>query len=168
MVVTLSEPMSSVRFRNSDAAAFEIAVGPHLAAMERLAMRLAPGQQADDVVQNALLRAWRRRSSYDPDRGTLANWLFAITANEAKRLTRRLEVGRFLRPFAQVMPIDALLDVEAAIKTLPPRQRLAIDCHYFAGLTVDETAAVMGCAPGTVKSTLSDARRQLKQRLEVK
>ena len=41
---------------------------------------------------------------------------------------------------------------------LAPRQRLAIDCFYFVGLSLAETAAVMGCSEGTVKSTLSDAR----------
>jgi RNA polymerase sigma-70 factor (ECF subfamily) len=50
---------------------------------------------------------------------------------------------------------------------LTARQRQAVDCLYFAGLTVAETAAVMGCAEGTVKSTLSDARARLRTLLEV-
>ena len=58
------------------------------------------------------------------------------------------------------------LDVAAAISKLSPRQRLAVDCFYFVGLSVDETARVMGCSEGTVKSTLSDARARLKGMLE--
>jgi RNA polymerase sigma-70 factor (ECF subfamily) len=42
-----------------------------------------------------------------------------------------------------------------------------VDCVYYAGLTVAETAAVMGCADGTVKSTLADARNRLRDLLEV-
>jgi RNA polymerase sigma-70 factor (ECF subfamily) len=45
---------------------------------------------------------------------------------------------------------------------------LAVDCFYFVGLTVSETAAVMGCSEGTVKSTLSDARARLRAALEVR
>ena len=61
-----------------------------------------------------------------------------------------------------------MIDVEFAVATLPPRQRLAIDCYYFVGLSVIETAAVMGCSEGTVKSTLSDARHRLRPLLEVR
>ncbi|TMK55831.1 MAG: RNA polymerase sigma factor, partial [Actinobacteria bacterium] len=45
---------------------------------------------------------------------------------------------------------------------LPPRQRLAVELHYFVDLDVAETAAVMKCAEGTVKSTLADARERLR------
>jgi len=44
--------------------------------------------------------------------------------------------------------------------------RMAINCVYFAGLSVAETAVLMGVAPGTVKSTLSDARAKLRTTLE--
>ena len=59
------------------------------------------------------------------------------------------------------------LDVEYAVARLAPRQRLAVDCFYFVGLSVAETAAVMQCSEGTVKSTLSDARHRLRPLLEV-
>ncbi len=45
---------------------------------------------------------------------------------------------------------------------LPPRMRLAVECCYFAELSIAETAEVMGVASGTVKSTLSDARARLR------
>jgi RNA polymerase sigma factor (sigma-70 family) len=59
------------------------------------------------------------------------------------------------------------MDLERAIKRLPRRQRLAVDCYYFAGLSVQETAAAMRCSEGTVKSTLSDARSALRNLLGV-
>jgi RNA polymerase sigma-70 factor (ECF subfamily) len=66
----------------------------------------------------------------------------------------------------RVRSIEDHLDIEFAISKLPSRQRLAIDCYYFVGLSVAETAAVMRCAAGTVKSTLSDARARLQRILE--
>jgi RNA polymerase sigma-70 factor (ECF subfamily) len=136
--------------------------------MGRLAARLAPGEDRDDVVQEALVRAWRKRQQYDAERGTPAAWLLAITADQARQSRRRR------RPFAQLADLaarvrssDDRIDVEHALASLPPRQRLAVDCFYFAGLSVGETAAVMHCSEGTVKSTLSDARHRLRPLLEV-
>jgi DNA-directed RNA polymerase specialized sigma24 family protein len=48
------------------------------------------------------------------------------------------------------------------VANLAERQQLAIHLHYFVGLSVDETAAVMACSAGTVKSTLFDARSRLR------
>jgi RNA polymerase sigma-70 factor (ECF subfamily) len=143
-------------------------VRPHLAAMARLAARLAPGAERDDIVQEALARAWRKRHQYDASRGTPAAWLLAITADQARRARRR---RRPLLPFievpARVRSTEERVDVEYAVARLAPRQRLAVDCFYFVGLSVAETAAVMGCSEGTVKSTLSDARLRLRPLLEV-
>lgn len=140
-------------------------VAPHLRAMSLLAARLSSDAERDDVVQEALLRAWTKRTQFDPDRGTPAAWLLAITADRARR-TRR---GR--RPLLAVLPgvvrpIDDELDLAAAITRLTGRQRLAVECFYFVGLAIAETAAVMGCSEGTVKSTLSDARYRLRGLLE--
>jgi len=136
--------------------------------MSRLAARLAPNADRDDVVQDALVRAWRKRDQYDESRGTAAKWLLAITADQARRARRRR------RPFALVAEItvptglpDDRVDLEAAVARLAGRQKLAVDCFYFVDLSVAETAAVMGCSEGTVKSTLSDARKRLRRLLEV-
>ena len=65
------------------------------------------------------------------------------------------------------MPAEDRLDLHRALGRLSRRQRLVVDCFYFAGLSLAETAAVMGCAEGTVKSTLADARGKLRTVLEV-
>lgn len=52
--------------RAVDGAGFERWVRPHLLAMTRLAVRVAPAGEGDDVVQEALLRAWQRWETYDP------------------------------------------------------------------------------------------------------
>jgi RNA polymerase sigma-70 factor, ECF subfamily len=142
--------------------------GPSVLAMTRLARRLAPQADPDDIVQNALTRAWQKRAQFDPDRGIPTTWLLAITADQARAARRAHE--RRLRivdddaelPDAGSPDRLADLDLERAICTLGERQQLAVHLHYFLGLTVDETAAVMNCAAGTVKSTLFDARARLR------
>ncbi|HZX02523.1 RNA polymerase sigma factor [Kribbella sp.] len=157
-----------------DGPGFAAWVRPWVGAMARLAGRLAVGVERDDVVQEALARAWAKRHQYDASRGTPAAWLLAITADQARKAVRRTRPGLVAlwdvevdRRVQDRPDLDARMDVEDAVAGLPARQRLAVDCYYFADLSIAETAAVMGCSEGTVKSTLSDARARLRVRLEV-
>jgi RNA polymerase sigma factor (sigma-70 family) len=180
-VTTVREPVPGEAAESSaipsEPAGFADWVGPHLAAMARLATRLAPTADRDDIVQESLVRAWVKRQQFDPDRGALSSWLLAITADQARKARARS------RPRAELVddrrvagndppvpgpdPVSAdSLDLARALGRLSGRQRLVVDCFYYVGLTVTETAAVMGCAEGTVKSTLSDARARLRDLLE--
>jgi RNA polymerase sigma-70 factor (ECF subfamily) len=166
-LVTVIEPRSASAPATADG--FADWVRPHLAPIRRLAARLAPDADADDVVQESLVRAWRKRAQYDARRGTPAAWLLAITADQARQARRRRRPLPLLADLsARVRSADDAVDVEFAVASLSPRQRLAVDCFYFVGLSVIETAAVMRCSEGTVKSTLSDARDRLRPRLEVR
>lgn len=140
-------------------------VQPHLLAMARLAARLTSAADSDDVVQEALVRAWRRRESYDESRGSAQSWLLAIVADRCRRhrTRNRHPASAELIDLAAAPPtdLDRSLDIERAIGGLSQRQRMAVELHYYVGLSVAETAAVMGCSDGTVKSTLSDARKRL-------
>jgi RNA polymerase sigma factor (sigma-70 family) len=154
----------------ADGPAFVDWVRPHLAAMARVAARLAVGADRDDIVQESLARAWLKRDQFDDSRGTASSWLLAITADQARKAARKL------RPVAELddhdepedrHDVEGRVDVAEALTTLSARQRLAVDCYYFADLSITDTAAVMGCSEGTVKSTLSDARARLRSLLEV-
>jgi DNA-directed RNA polymerase specialized sigma24 family protein len=70
------------------AEAFAEWVSPHVTRMGYLAARLAPESDRDDIVQEALVRAWRKRRQFDPRRGTIATWLLAITADQARHARR--------------------------------------------------------------------------------
>jgi RNA polymerase sigma-70 factor (ECF subfamily) len=152
----------------SDPGAFAAWAGPALAPMALLARRLAPHADPDDVVQDALTRAWQKRHQYDESRGSATTWLLAIVADQA-RASRRTR-SRWLRvvddtagiPETAVPDHGPDLDLERAVAALAERQQLAVHLHYFVGLSVDETATVMGCSAGTVKSTLFDARTRLR------
>jgi RNA polymerase sigma-70 factor (ECF subfamily) len=145
-----------------DVQAFTEAVRPHMPAMVRLAARLGPTDGKDDVVQEALVRAWRHRARFDVARGAFGAWLMSIVANEARRALGRRRHPTTIRPARPPASVEDRLDIAAAVEGLPPRQKLAVDCYYFVGLSIAETAAVMACSEGTVKSTLSDARARLR------
>jgi RNA polymerase sigma factor (sigma-70 family) len=151
-----------------DAAEFAEWTRPSLLPMTRLARRLAPHADPDDIVQDALARAWIKRSQFDPDRGTPTTWLLAIVADQARSSRRgRIRRLRVVDDSAEVPDApahDAVVDVdlERAIQHLADRQQLAVHLHYFVGLPVDATADVMACSVGTVKSTLFDARTRLR------
>jgi RNA polymerase sigma-70 factor (ECF subfamily) len=142
---------------------FDSWVRPHLLAMTRLACRLAGDAAADDVIQEALTRAWRRRSTYDASKGEALPWLLAITADRARRHRTRTKVTHeLLDGPAPHVDADGRVDVLAAVARLPRKQRLAVELHYFLGLDTAVTAQALGCAVGTVKSQLSDARARLR------
>lgn len=161
----------------SDAVADSVAIGaaeefaswvaPHWSAMTGLAFRLVPRSDVDDVVQEALASAWRQRDRFDPGRGSARTWLLTLTADQARRLHRR--ALRVPVPMSDV-PVagsDELPDpdLDRAVRALPSRQRLAVELFYYLGLPVSEVAPVMGCAEGTVKSTLADARVRMRRTL---
>jgi len=150
IVTALSQPAAGAP---ETADAFADWVRRHLPSMTHLAARLAPPGDRDDVVQEALTRAWNKRHQFDATRGTPSAWLLAITADRARQARRRRPLAWLPADVAgRVRSTDDRLDVEFAVARLPPRQRLAVDCFYFVGLSVADTAAVMRCSEGTVKS----------------
>ena len=93
-------------------------------------------------------------------------WLLAIVADQAHKHHRRarptLQLSEHLRDPSDPTELPMGIDLAAALGRLTERQRLAITLHYYLGLPVAETADVMACSQGTVKSTLSDARSRLR------
>jgi len=156
-----------VRRRELDADAFAALVRPHWSAMARLAQRLAPAGQWEDALQEALAAAWRKRSQYDEGRGALRSWLFAIVDDQCRKAHRRTHPGVELVDIVadDAPPRGRDPDLDRALGRLTARQRSAIVLHYLFDLPVAEVAEVLGCRPGTVKSTLADARGRLRAEL---
>jgi RNA polymerase sigma factor (sigma-70 family) len=148
---------------------FARSVAPLRAVMLRLARTLNPPQQAEDVVQDALARAWTKRDQFSPERGSFEAWVLAVLANIAKGRWRRLEPVLPLDLGAVVAQRDhdASLDIRRAVNSLPPRQRSAVVLFYYVDLSVLDIAEILGTSPGTVKSALHDGRRSLAERLGV-
>ncbi|HEY8301499.1 MAG TPA: RNA polymerase sigma factor [Jatrophihabitans sp.] len=141
-------------------------VAPWLPDVWRFAVSLSSLDDADDLVQDALARAWAKRASFDPSRGSARSWLLAIVADRARRRWMRRPKPVPVEPSDVAEPDGRRVDLRRAIAGLPERQRTTIYLHYYLDLPVREVARVLGCADGTVKSTLHDARRALARRLE--
>ncbi|WP_431269475.1 sigma-70 family RNA polymerase sigma factor [Dankookia sp. P2] len=105
-----------------DRAAFGVLVERHGERALRVAMRvLGDGAEAEEVAQEAFLRAWQAAASFDPDRARFTTWLHRITLNLAIDRTRR----RGVAPEAGEAALAALPDPAPAPKTAPLPRRTA-------------------------------------------
>ena len=143
-------------------------VSPHLTVLRVLADRQVGPAAGADVVQEALLRAWQRRDTFDPDRGTVRAWLVAILLDRARRhrLRRPLPLPKVGAGVVQAPSADRI-DVERAVARLPRRQRQVITLYYLADLSVAEVAAALGVSESSVKTHLGAARSALRAWLEI-
>lgn len=146
-------------------------VAPYVRMLGVLAVREVGMADADDVVQEALVRAWRRRVTFDPERGSARAWLVAVLLDQARRhrlrRLRRPALARFdSTDVPMAPPGDARADIDRAVRALPRRQRQAITLYYLADLSIAEVAAVLGISAGSVKSHLHSARETLRTALE--
>jgi RNA polymerase sigma factor (sigma-70 family) len=142
-------------------------VRPHLAVLRALADRQVGPSAGSDVVQEALLRAWRRRATFRPQLGTPRAWLVGILLDQARRHRLRRPLARPAGdPVATAAPTGERIDIERAVARLPRRQRQVITLHYLADLPVAEVAAVLGIGGSSVKTHLGAARSALRSLLE--
>ncbi|MFJ4923313.1 sigma-70 family RNA polymerase sigma factor [Streptomyces sp. NPDC088725] len=145
----------------------------HGPALLRFLLGLTYGdqQRAEDLLQETLVRAWRHPEVFDAPFESMRPWLFTV----ARRLAIDARRSRMARPAeisdevlaATAAPQDltettaATLDVRAAVETLSPEHRAVLVQIYFRGLSMPETAKVLGIPPGTVKSRSHYALRAL-------
>jgi len=125
---------------------------------------------AEEVVIDTMVTAWKRIETLR-DPAALRPWLLRIATRHALARRRR------------VAPTEALLDgslptasgpadsdrivLAEALDRLPPRMRACLSLHYYAGLSVAETAAALGISPNTVKFHLKTGLERLRTSLEV-
>jgi RNA polymerase sigma-70 factor (ECF subfamily) len=124
---------------------------------------------ADDLVQEACLKAWAARETYDPS-VPLRPWAFRILRNLYFQQGRRTWRESPLEPedaeTALIAPdnAEAACDfsmLQRALSHLPETQRAALIAVMAAGLSYDEAGALLGCAEGTVKSRVNRGREAL-------
>jgi RNA polymerase sigma-70 factor, ECF subfamily len=135
-----------------------------------LAYRYASNpSEAEDIAQDALLRAWRRRSTLrEADRRN--QWLATIVRNEAFRQHARLrpDPTATIETYdgaedAQVVATVEKADLHAALKRLTDRDRRLLEMRYDEDLTQSTIAERLGIPEGTVKVRLHRARDKLRQ-----
>lgn len=160
-----------------DRRAFAALAGRHLPRLHGLALRITGNAaEAEDVAQEALLRAWQHAGRFDPSKARFGTWLYRIAANLAIDHARRRPAARPL-PDADAL-VAALADPGAgpeallqqrqqqalfqqALAALPARQRAALALAHDQGLSGAEAAAVLETSERAVEGLLHRARRFL-------
>jgi RNA polymerase sigma-70 factor (ECF subfamily) len=145
--------------------------GTMLALAQRIVGR---GAEAEDVIHDVFVEAWRHSADYDTTRGSVKSWLLLRTRS------RSLDVQKSARVSKQVKNLDDTwlaelgdpnLDgaespdrqrVRRVLVALPPEQREVLLLGYFEGLSSSEIAARVGVPLGTVKSRVAAALSALR------
>jgi len=156
------DPALVVRAKRGDRSAFDDLVGPLVDQAFRLAFGMLHDREAaEDAVQEAALRAWRKLDNLRPDT-PMRPWFLAIVANQCRTTLR----GRWW----SVLRLDNVLGdsgayvedvvvrgqaVRAALRKIAPDQRDALVLHYYLDLPLHEVAAIAGVPVGTVKSRIN-------------
>ena len=141
-----------------------------IAALRAFAWSLSHnGSDADDLVQDTLIKAWSNRDKFEP--GTnLRAWLFTILRNTyyTQVIRRRREVRDETGEYANNMRTPPTQDwsiamraLQAGLAQLPDEHREALILVGAAGLSYEEAAEICGCALGTIKSRVNRARARL-------
>lgn len=131
---------------------------------------------AEEVAQEAFVRAWRHAAAYDARRGAVPTWLLTITRNlaiDALRIRRDEPVDPvdlMTRLLATEAADEAPQDeefVREALRGLPLEQARAVALTVFYGMTGKEVAEIEGIPLGTAKTRLRRGMARLREQLEV-
>jgi RNA polymerase sigma-70 factor, ECF subfamily len=167
------------RARDGDLDAYTVLVARYTLRAHRAAFVLGGGEESDDVVQEAFVKAFRHLSRFRVGE-SFGPWILRIVANETRNLVRsrrRRDALALRLPSAESDgtaadgPADAVLAAErraglvAAVNALPERERQVLVCRYFLDLSEAETAQVLGWPLGSVKSRTSRALNRLRGQL---
>ena len=166
------------RAKKGDVGAYEKLVRGHQTVAFRTAYLISYDvSEAEDATQEAFVKAYRSLKKFR-DGAAFRPWLLTIVANEAKnrRKAAGKRAGLNLRsaneapqdltspsPEATVLATEERTELLRAVEGLREEERLVVSCRYFLELSEKETAAVLDCPKGTVKSRLSRAVGRLRE-----
>jgi RNA polymerase sigma-70 factor (ECF subfamily) len=161
------------RLQRGDESAFRQLVEATSPWVYALAWRLSDDDTvAEEVMQEAYVQAWRGLAQFRGE-SRVETWLHAIVVRVARRhwrgeaRRRRREEQSAREVSAATGPDDLpLIDLDAAIRELPPRTRMAVVLVCIEGYSHGAAAAMMGTAEGTVKAQVHKGRQLLRERLE--
>jgi RNA polymerase sigma-70 factor (ECF subfamily) len=159
-----------------DRRAFDQIVSRHGPFALRVALRLvADPLVAEDVVQEAMVRAWSQASRFDPRRARFTTWLYQIVVNLCIDERRRPRPGPMPDDFDPVDPAAGADDIiernerhailARALREVPGRQRAALTLVYDEGMTGAEAAQILGVTVKALERLLARGRACLRQRL---
>jgi RNA polymerase sigma-70 factor, ECF subfamily len=183
--VTVTEPVEVDalvrRAQRGDRAAFTELFRRHRGDVSRLVFRmLGPTADAEDVVQEVFLQAWRQADRYEPERSTPRGWLLMLARSRALDRLRRRDSQRrreeeaaaeedalAVRPVGteRLEAFEQRSRVHHALGVLSPEQRRCIELAFFEGLTHTQIAERLSAPLGTVKSRILLGMNKLRQAL---
>jgi RNA polymerase sigma-70 factor, ECF subfamily len=159
---------------NGNEVAFSALVAEQSPRLLRFARSLlANPAEAEEVVQEALLRVWQQAETWQPN-GRISTWLhqvaYRLCIDSIRRRRPSVAIDAVeealpdddLAADARLMRIDAVSAVRAAVDRLPERQRTALVLCHFQEMSQAEAAAVMGIGESAYESVLARARRRLR------
>ncbi len=157
-----------------DQQAFERLYRLHLARIHSLVRRMVGGEgDADELVQDAFVRAWQRLSTFRGE-AAFGTWLHRLTVNLVlnwqkgeSRSRKRIDpmADPDAEPGRRASP-EVGLDLEEAMKRLPPGARQVFVLHDVEGFRHEEIGDMLGVTSGTSKAQLHRARMLLRTHLE--
>lgn len=157
--------------------AFAVLAARHAPKALKLAQRiLNNGADADEVVQEALVRVWTGARNWVPDgRARFSTWLHRVVVNlciDRRRKPVHTDIADVPEPVDPAPTAVTLVDrrqtaglVAAALAELPERQRLAVTLCYYEEMSAAEAADILTLSVSAVESLLARARRALRTRL---
>ena len=154
--------------KSGDELSFEVLLRPLLMPAYKLAcVMLQDPQAAEDAVQEAALKAWRKLGQLRSG-APMQPWFFGIVANECRSARRArwwsVVTGRATDRQVQshADSVDRGTDVQSALMRLTNRARLVIILHYYFDMRLEEIAVVLKCRPAAVRSQLYRALDRLR------
>ncbi|MCI0410413.1 MAG: sigma-70 family RNA polymerase sigma factor [Acidobacteria bacterium] len=159
--------------RRADEVSFRKLYRVHTPGLYRFVLRILGGgdPEAEEAVQMTWVQAVQNIAGFRWE-SSLRTWLAGIALNTCRQIRRRRARERIpLEPGARELTVfnprqdGARMDLEKAIASLPEGYREVLVLHDVEGYTHEEIAALLGIDPGTSKSQLSRARRELRERL---
>ena len=157
-----------------DASSFSLLIEPLLDPAFRLAaVMLADRAAAEDAVQEASIKAWRKLRQLRGDQRSLRSWFLSIVANECRmaRRQRWWSVVRLAEPPRAEDTTDhyggAAGDVRRALLRLKPEDRLPLVLHFYLDLPLDEVARTLGISESAAKSRVYRAAQRLRPELSM-
>jgi len=150
--------------RRGDSRALEDLYRRHGPRLYGLLLRmLRETADAEEILQETFVEAWKRAAEYSPSRGSVEAWLITIARSRAIDRIRhrgaRLRMVRQTEQLAAAEPppadppdVHAQTRLRRALGTLPPEQRQALELAYWAGLSQSEISEHTGDPLGTVKT----------------
>jgi RNA polymerase sigma-70 factor, ECF subfamily len=164
-------PQTFARAVAGDPDSFSRLLEPLLGQAYRLAaVMLNDRGAAEDAVQEASIKAWRKVRQLRGDASSLRPWFLSIVANECRMAKRGrwwsvVKLADVRTPAAEAG--ETRSDLHAALLKLSPEERLPLVLHFYLDLPLEELARTLGVSPSAAKSRVYRAARRLRDDLTI-